>query len=59
MPTPKFSRADELLHRREARVLVWSLAARLVAFSMVLVFSLLQLLGVVRGIVADTDQDAT
>ncbi len=57
-PAHNYSRVDELLQAREARVLAWSLVARLIAFSIVTVFSLLQLLGVVRGIVADTDADA-
>ena len=57
-PVPKFSRADELLRAREAHVLTWSLAARNVAFAIVVIFSLLHLLGIVRGIVSETDADA-
>jgi signal transduction histidine kinase len=54
----EFSRADELLQAREARVLTWSLAARLAAIAVSGGFSFLHLAGVARGIVTETEKDA-
>ncbi len=53
------SRVGGMLKTREARVLTWSLGARLAFFAIFLVLLLLYLLGLIRpGIVAETDVDA-
>ena len=56
---PQLSRAEEILRAREARVLVWSLAARLVSFTIAGSLSLLHLLRVLPpGGGAEADSDA-
>ena len=56
---PELSRAEQILRAREARVLVWALAARLVCLAIAGSLSLLHLLRVLPpGVGAETDSDA-
>lgn len=57
--SPVSSRVDELLLEREGQVLQWSLAARLVFVSIIIVLTLLQFAGVLPpGVIAQQDSDA-
>ncbi|MCG8607334.1 HAMP domain-containing histidine kinase [bacterium] len=55
----KLSRVDRMLRSREARVLAWSLVARLAFLAIFITSLILHLLGwLSKGIVAETDKDA-
>ena len=59
LQTPVSSRVDEPLLEREGRVLQWSLAARLVFVSIILILTALQLVGIAPpGVIAQQDSDA-